>query len=270
MTRLSVAVRTQLAQLRQPLRAAVQATAKFVAERRRGTTTTPMRRKGFADFVTAIDVTAERRLRRELMRMLPAAGFLGEESAPSALAHPFVWVVDPIDGTSNFARGLPHYAIAVALLYHHQPVLACIHAAPELATYEAEHQRGAYCNGRRLRIPRGRSDDGAIFGCQWRLGTRRIGFLARLQQSGARVRLLGSTVIQLLAVAAGRLDGNVQEAGRVWDLAAPGLVVVEAGGRFTDWRGRPLLPFAALATGHCPSVAAAPAVHREILRRLRG
>ena len=102
-----------------------------------------VRRKGVGDFVTEIDMRAEQRLRIELAAALPAAGFLGEESPPTGLDHEWVWVVDPIDGTSNFARGLPHFAVAVALLWRGQPVLACMHCAPEQAIYTAIAGAGA-------------------------------------------------------------------------------------------------------------------------------
>ncbi len=228
-----------------------------------------VRRKGVGDFVTAVDVRAERQLRRELSVLVPEAGFLGEESAPAALDRPWVWVVDPIDGTSNFARGLPHFAVSVALLFRGQPVLACIRTAPEHAVYVARHRGGAWRDGRRVRTPAGRLDDGAMIGCQWFRGQQRLRFLAHLQARGGRIRTFGSTVTQLADVATGRLDANVQEQGRVWDIAAAGLVAVEAGCRFTDWRGRAVFPFRALAIGHVATIAAPPRVHRGVLALLR-
>lgn len=229
-----------------------------------------VRRKGAGDFVTAVDLRAEHRLRRALAALLPEAGFVGEESDPANLDQPWIWVVDPIDGTSNFARGLPHFAVSVALLWRGQPVLGCMHCAPEQALYVAVDGRGAWRDGRRLRVPPGRLDDGAMIGCQWHRGQQDLAFLARLQRRGGRIRTLGSSVTQLADVATGRLDGNVQEQGRIWDIAAAGLVVEQAGGRFTDWSGRPVFPFRDLTVGHTPTVAASPAVHRRLLRLLRG
>lgn len=225
-------------------------------------------RKGVGDFVTAIDVRSERRLRAWLQRALPEAGFLGEETDPADLGRDWLWVVDPIDGTSNYAHGLCHFAVAVALLHHGDPQLAVVHAFPEDARYVARRGAGATRNGRRIRIPRGRSDDGAILGCQWFRGQQDLQFLADLQRDGGRIRTLGSSVTQLVDVAMGRLDANVQQQGRIWDLAAAGLIVEEAGGRFTDWRGRRVLPFADLAVEHTPTIAAPPRVHRRVLTLL--
>jgi myo-inositol-1(or 4)-monophosphatase len=209
-----------LVRLRQPLAALVADMAARIGKAQRRLRPGDIRQKGVGDFVTAADVRAERRLRRELLRLLPAAGFLGEESDPAGLEHEFLWVVDPIDGTSNFARGLPHFAVSVALLQRGQPVLAAIHCQPEDATYTARLGAGAQRAGRRLRTPPGRLDDGAILGCQWFRGQQDLEFLQRLQGDGARIRTLGSTVTQLADVATGRLDGNVQEQGRIWDIAA--------------------------------------------------
>jgi myo-inositol-1(or 4)-monophosphatase len=258
------------ARLQRPLARLVEDTAAMVLAAQRRLRPADVRRKGVGDFVTAVDVRAERRLRPALAALLPAAGFLGEESDPADLDRPWVWVVDPIDGTSNFARGLPHFAVSVALLLRGQPMLASVFASPELALYVARHRAGAWRDGRRLRTPAGRLDDAAMIGCQWFRGQQRLRFLARLQRRGGRIRTLGSTVTQLADVAVGRLDANVQEQGRVWDVAAAGLVAVEAGCRFTDWRGRAVFPFRSLAIGHVATVAATPRVHRGVLQLLRG
>lgn len=255
--------------LRAPLLALVAATARRAARARQRLRPQDVRRKGVGDFVTAVDERLEASLRRALRCLLPEAGFLGEESAPTDLDRPWLWVVDPIDGTSNYARGLPHFAVSVALLRGRQPVLAVVHCAPENACYDAVLGRGARRDGRRVRVPNGRLDDGAVLGCQWFRGQQRLGFLARLQRCGGRIRTLGSTVTQLADVVMGRIDGNVQEQGRIWDLAAAGLLVVEAGGCFTDWSGRPVLPFADLKVGHTSTVAAPANVHPDLLRLLR-
>lgn len=227
-----------------------------------------VRRKGVGDFVTTVDVKSERQLRRALRAALPEAGFLGEESTPADLGRDWVWVVDPIDGTSNFARGLPHFAVAVALLHRADPVLGVVHCAPEQALYVAVRGGGVRRDGRPVRIPAGRLDDGAILGCQWHRGQQDLEFLAALQRRGGRIRTLGSSVTQLVDVAMGRLDANVQQQGRVWDIAAAGLVVEEAGGRFTDWSGRRVFPFADLSVEHTPTVAGPRAVHAGVLRLL--
>ena len=258
------------AALRPALLRVVAAAAKRVARARLRLRRQDVRRKDVGDFVTSVDVRCEKWLRRELGRLAPAAGFLGEESSPTDIGRDWVWVVDPIDGTSNYSRGLPHFAVSVALLFRGDPIVACVHCWPDDGLYAAVSGQGATRNGRRLWIAPGRLDDGAILGCQWHRGQQQLEFLARLQSRGSRIRTLGSTVTQLADVALGRLDGNVQEQGRVWDIAAAALLVTEAGGRFTDWQGRRVFPLADLSIGHTATVAAGPGIHRQILTVLRG
>jgi myo-inositol-1(or 4)-monophosphatase len=154
------------------------------------------------------------------------------------------------------------------LLWRCRPVVAVVHCNPEDATYTAIAGVGAWRERRPVRKPSAAVDDRAIFGCQWHRGQQDLEFLSRLQSSGARIRTFGCTVSQLVDVAMGRLDANVQQQGRIWDIAAAGLVAVESGARFTDWAGQPLFPFANLGQSHFPSIAAVPAVHRRILRLL--
>jgi myo-inositol-1(or 4)-monophosphatase len=251
-------------------RAAVVAIAERVRSAQARLRSQDVRRKGEGDFVTRVDLVSERALRRELEHLLPMAGFLGEESDPHGLASEWLWVVDPIDGTSNFARGLPHFAVSVALLHRGMPVLAVIHCAPEQATYTAVAGGGTRRNGRLCRMAARRLGDASILGCQWQRGQLDLAFLERLQRLGGRIRTFGSTVTQLADVAVGRLDGNVQVQGRIWDIAAAGLVVEQAGGRFTDWSGRRVFPFRDLTVGHTSTVACHGVALPAILRALGG
>ncbi|MGC6486044.1 MAG: inositol monophosphatase family protein [Planctomycetota bacterium] len=254
--------------LRAPLERLVRDVGEAARARQARLRSEHVRSKGVGDFVTEVDLQSERRLRRALTSLLPDAGFLGEETAPIDLEREHVWVVDPIDGTSNFARGLPMFAVSVALLRRGRPLLGAVHCYPEDATYSAVHREGARRGRTALRRPRGRFDDGAIFGCQWFRGSADMGFLGALQSGGARIRTLGSTVVQLCDCAAGRLDGNVQQQGRVWDFAAAGLIAEESGLRFTDWAGERVFPLRDLQREHTATVAAPARVHREILSLL--
>jgi myo-inositol-1(or 4)-monophosphatase len=255
--------------LRRPVAALVRAVAATVRRDQRRLKAADVLREGAGDFVTAADLRAEQRLRRALLALLPQAGFLGEESGLSEAPGDWVWIVDPIDGTSNYAQGLAHYAVSVALAFRGRPVLGVVHCFPEDATYVAVRGEGVLRDRRNVSPPRGRFDDGAVVGCQWFRGQADMGFLAALQADGARIRTFGSTVVQLCDCAMGRLDANVQQQGRVWDFAAAGLVATEAGLRFTDWRGAAVFPMQVAEPGHTATVAARPGVHRRILALLR-
>lgn len=260
--------------LRELLRTATRAATEvgaLVLRRARRTTPVAVRRKGEGDFVTGVDVAAERRLRRLLLADFPDADFLGEEGGARPTGADLLWVVDPIDGTSNFVQGLPNFAVAVACLHRGAPVVAAAHCAPAGVTYSAALGLGAWCGQRRLEVPDAALDDRAVIGVQWVRCLWEPALLEPVCRSGARVRTLGSTVTQLCDVAAGRLHANVQTQGRVWDIAAPALIVVEAGGVVSDWSGRPIFPLAdPFADRHYPSVAAPPTMHRTLIGLLNG
>jgi myo-inositol-1(or 4)-monophosphatase len=227
------------------------------------------RRKGEGDFVTAIDVAVERLLRRRLLAAHPTHGFVGEETSPVRPDAEHLWIVDPIDGTSNFARGLGPYAVAVACLRDRTPVAAAMVCAPGNEFYSAGRGLGAWCGNRPLRIRGRQLDDASVIGVQWLRGPRSLWYLPRLLDTGTRIRNFGCSVGMLCDVAQNRLDANLQEQGRIWDIAAPALVVLEAGGRFTDWSGKPIFPLAERDfERHYPSMAASPATLRSLLRAL--
>lgn len=221
--------------------------------------------KAPGDFVTEVDLAAEKLLRRRILTEWPDHGMLGEEQPPENLDADLVWILDPIDGTSNFGRGLPTFAVSVACVHRGTPVAAAVHCLPEDATYHAGIGLGAFRERRRLRLRARRLDLKAIVAVQWHRGPREFGYLEELTRTGTRIRNLGCTAAQLCDVAAGRLDANVQEQGKIWDFAAAALLVQEAGGRFTSWDGDPIFPLSGFdGAVHHPSVAAHPAVHREL------
>lgn len=220
------------------------------------------RRKAPGDFVTDVDLRIEARLHRFLTAAHPRHGVLGEEGVGEALDADFVWVVDPIDGTSNYAHGLGLHAVAVACLHRGAPVVAAMCCQPEDQVYSAVAGHGAFRGRRRIRMSRRSLDDGTVLGCLWHRRSVSLAFVPALAATGARLRNFGSTVVHLCEVAGGRLDGNVQESGRIWDIAGPGLLVLEAGGRFTRWDGRPVFPFADLdREREHDTLAAAPGIH---------
>ena len=205
---------------------------------------------------------------RFLIHLLSVRSLLGEELPPHQPEADYTWILDPIDGTSNFGRGLPTYAVSVACMHQGSPLAAAVHCLPEGVTYSAGRSLGAFQGRRRLRLGRSRLSDAAILGVQWHRGKNPLRYLESLTATGARVRNLGCTVAQLCDVAAGRLDGNVQEQGKIWDFAAAALIVEEAGGRFTDWEGRPIFPTTFDPDRHYPSIAAPAGVHGPLCKLL--
>jgi myo-inositol-1(or 4)-monophosphatase len=195
--------------------------------------------KGPGDFVSRADIRAEQLVREELTEARPNYGWLGEESAEAKGADPTRrWIVDPLDGTTNFLHGLPHWAVSIGLEHKGEIVAGVVYDPAKDEMFVAEKGAGAYLNDRRLRVS-GRRDlletifaTGIPFGGRTEL-PRTLRELAALTPHTAGIRRWGSAALDLAYVAAGRLDGYWERGLNPWDVAAGLLLVKEAGG-FVD------------------------------------
>ncbi|MGM0585846.1 MAG: inositol monophosphatase family protein [Pseudomonadota bacterium] len=193
-------------------------------------------RKGAADFVSRADLKAEEILKEELLGARPAYGWLAEEGGGQAGKDDTRrWVVDPLDGTTNFLHGLPHWAISVALEHKGRIAAAVILDPIKDEIFAAEKGAGAWLNDRRLRVSGRRDMTEMIFATGIPFaGT--VGLpdtlrdLSRLMPRCAGVRRFGSAALDLAYVAAGRYDGYWERGLNAWDMAAGLLLVREAGG----------------------------------------
>ena len=192
--------------------------------------------KGAGDFVSRADIAAERIIREDLMEARPNYGWVGEESEPVAGKDPTRrWIVDPLDGTTNFLHGLPHWAISIALEHKGEIVSAVVYDAAKDEMFVAEKGAGAWLNDSRLRVSDRRRMIEAIFATGLPYGGRRdlpetLQDLARLLPMTAGVRRWGAAALDLAYVAAGRYDGFWERGLNPWDIAAGLLLVREAGG----------------------------------------
>lgn len=200
-----------------------------------------VRFKGAKDPVTAADLAAERCIRTSLHRRFPRIGFLGEEGH-AADGPDGRWIVDPLDGTVGFIAGLPFFAVSIALERRGR-IEAGVLLLPRLGeAFVAERGRGAWLNGRRIRVSQSRRLGDAVISL-WHDDTvwrdRRLRErIAALALKVRNVRIFGAG-FSLASVAAGRFDAYWEQSARPWDVAAGALVVTEAGGRVTDGAGRP-------------------------------
>ncbi|MGH7051495.1 MAG: inositol monophosphatase family protein [Acetobacteraceae bacterium] len=226
--------------------------------------------KGPSDFVSQADLRAEATLRRELEKARPGYGFLMEESGVSGSAHwAWRWIVDPLDGTTNFLHGMPHWAISIALerrLHDGGRELAAglIYNPAANEMFWAERGTGAYLNERRLRVSARRDMAEAVFatGIPFAAATpgQRLRFartLGLLMPQVAGIRRFGAAALDLAWVAAGRFDGYWELGVHAWDIAAGILLVREAGGFISDPAGGD-----PLASGNV--VAANPPLHPRL------
>jgi len=227
--------------------------------------------KGPADFVSRADREAERIIREELTTGRPTYGWLGEETGAAPGEDPTRrWIVDPLDGTTNFLHGIPHWSISIALEHKGEIVAAIIYDPPRDEMFIAEKGAGAWLNDRyRLRVS-GRRDPGqALLATGMPFGAKRtlaatLADLPRVAPVFAGVRRMGSAALDLAWVAAGRFDGYWERELQAWDLAAGLLLVREAGGfaESMDGESRPVDSGTVLATN-----AALFAPLAELLRR---
>ena len=199
--------------------------------------------KGPGDFVSQADRKAERTIREELLKARPTYGFLGEESEETIGtdgAHR--WIVDPLDGTTNFLHGIPHFAVSIGLERNGDMVAGVIFNPATDELYTTERGGGAFLNDRRLRVAARRALSDSVVSCGIpHLGSGHHGrFLVELRHvmnEVAGVRSFGSAALDLAAVAAGRLDGLWQTGLQAWDISAGLLMIREAGGFTSGWEG---------------------------------
>jgi len=200
-------------------------------------------RKGIGDFVTGADTRTERILKEELSKARPAFGFITEESENvTGKDRDHFWVIDPIDGTTNFMHGIPHFGISIALQYKGNIIASYIFDPMKGEEFFAEKGRGAYLNNDRLRVSSRQDFSETLLGT----GLPFIGCegferaekeVAAIMPKTTGVRRMGAASLDLAYVAAGRFDGYWEHNLKVWDIAAGLLLVTEAGGQVTTTTG---------------------------------
>ncbi|MEL7178570.1 MAG: inositol monophosphatase family protein [Pseudomonadota bacterium] len=201
------------------------------------------------DFVSEADVQAERVIFDHLMQAFPGYGWLGEETQEQAShADGLRWIVDPLDGTTNFLKGLPHWAVSIALFQGDEPLAAIIHDPVKAEMFSAEKRKGAYLNGRPITVSKAVPMSAALLASGVPAGGRTtylshcLDDLEQLMPQTAGLRRWGAAALDLAYVAAGRFDAYWERNLGAWDIAAGMLIVQEARGRFTPlWADRPVL-----------------------------
>ncbi|GAA2950488.1 MULTISPECIES: inositol monophosphatase family protein [Microbacterium] len=219
-------------------------------------------KSALADIVTEADREVETLIRSRLREIRPADGFLGEESDADPGTSGITWVVDPIDGTVNYAYGIPFYAVSIAAVHggadpETWTALAAAVYVPSLdEMFHAARGAGAWLDARPLHVEADASAAGALlatgFGYDPATHAGDLGRVSRVMPIARDIRRMGAASIDLCSVAAGRVDGYFERGLKPWDHAAAGLIVTEAGGRFEL--------FAADETGRVLVVAAIPGV----------
>ena len=198
------------------------------------------------DFVTEIDKTVEKEIISQLRKAYPDHSFIGEETGRSGNTEgaEYEWIIDPIDGTTNFLHSIPHFAVSIACLHKGQALHAVILDPMKREEFTASRGKGAQLNGRRMRVSSRKGLEGALIGTGIPFNgysfENMTPYLAALQEIAgqtAGIRRPGAASLDLAYVAAGRFDGFWEMNLKSWDIAAGLLLVKEAGGLVSDFKG---------------------------------
>lgn len=222
--------------------AVVQAVAGFIREERARFSQDDVETKGTNDLVSYVDRGAEARLSEQLGQLLPQAGYIMEESGRQAADRDWVWIIDPLDGTTNFVHNVPLYCISVGLQFDGVTQFGIVLEVNRGELFWAQRGHGAYLGSKRLKA----SPRKALINCLIATGFpfRKFGVVREYMQmleafmrSTRGIRRLGSAALDLAYTAAGRFDGFFESNLSPWDVAAGALLVQEAGGTVSDYKG---------------------------------
>lgn len=200
--------------------------------------------KGRNDFVSEVDRQAEREVIHTLQKAYPTHAFLGEESGRQGPAKTdFVWIIDPLDGTTNFLHGFPQFCVSIALVHRGRIEKGVIYDPLRQELFTAARGAGASLNNRRIRVSKQSGLRAALLGTGFPFRDQRhveayLGMMRDLMKDTAGIRRAGSAALDLAYVAAGRLDGFWEIGLKKWDMAAGLLLIQEAGGIVTDLEGK--------------------------------
>lgn len=224
-------------------------------------------KKAQNDFVSKVDREAETLVVRLLQRAYPDHAFVGEEGGKQGVESDYEWIIDPLDGTTNFLYGIPQYAVSIALKHKGRLMVGVVYDPLRDETFAASRGDGATLNGRRIRVSERTNLQNALLGTGIPFRTNQnldlyLQSMKVLLPETAGVRRMGSAALDLAYVASGRFDGFWEFGLHEWDIAAGVLLIQEAGGLISDMRGNNTH----MQTGDV--LAANPKVFKEMLKRL--
>lgn len=198
--------------------------------------------KGLHDFVTRVDKTSEKMLMRGLLEILPEAGFIAEESPDIKPKEKYNWVIDPLDGTTNYIHGIPLYSISIALLEGQKIISGVVYEINTGECFYAWEGGCAFLNGKKISVSQKAEINQGLFATgfpyyDYSKLDPYLGFFKYLIQHSHGVRRLGSAAVDLAWVACGRFEGFYEYSLHPWDVAAGAIIVKQAGGKVTDFSG---------------------------------
>ncbi|WP_242921814.1 inositol monophosphatase family protein [Pontibacter liquoris] len=231
-----------LSQLSQNLNILARSTGSFILNEARNFDRSKVEKKGFNDLVSYVDKQAEEKLVEGLRKLLPEAGFVTEEETASTLGERYNWIIDPLDGTTNFTHGLPVYCVSVGLTDGAEVVLGVVYDPNRDECFSAFKGGGAFLNDNPIHVSAATALKDALIATgfpyyDFNLMQQYLQIMAGFMNNSHGVRRLGSAALDLVYVACGRVEGFFEYNLNSWDVAAGVLIVQEAGGhvsKFTE------------------------------------
>ncbi len=198
--------------------------------------------KGLNDMVSYVDKTAEEQLVAGLSLILPEAGFLTEEHTVQSKKKEYTWIIDPLDGTTNFIHGLPIYAISIGLEYNNEIILGVVYEINKDEMFYATKNGGAFLNEQKISCTTTNNLKDTLVATgfpyyNFELLPQYMNLFSSLMQKTHGLRRLGSAAVDLAYVACGRFDAYFEYNLNAWDVAGGALLVLEAGGKCIDFKG---------------------------------
>ncbi len=197
---------------------------------------------GFNNLVSYVDKESEKKLVSQLAKILPGAGFVAEEGTVSEGSNEYKWIIDPLDGTTNFTHGLPIYAISIGLARKNRMVMGMVYEVNQKEAFYAREDSPAFCNGKEIKVSplNSLSESLLATGFPYYHFEKREAYLDIIKiflDKTHGVRRLGSAATDLAYVACGRMEGFFEFNLNAWDVAAGAFIVQQAGGIVTDFKG---------------------------------
>ena len=224
--------------------------------------------KGRGNVVTNVDLLVEKQMLAFLRDEYPDVGVVSEESEEVKGSSPYRWIADPVDGTRNFASGLPLFSVALALVHYNEPVLGMIYDPIRNELFHAEVGAGAYLNESPIRVSNKTSVEESIVALDMGYDDRRaqqaLELLLALWPGMQTIRILGSAALGMAYAACGRVDIYFHHLLSPWDLAGGILLLKEAGGTITDREGGPM------TLDSAGTIATNSAIHQDFFEKTRG
>lgn len=247
---------------------AAQSAGKIIKDRIGTISSEEITQKSVSDYVTEVDLYSEKTIINHIKKHFPTHQIMAEESSNNYKTAEYLWIIDPLDGTTNFIHGFPVVAISIALMYKGELVLGVIHDPARNETFYSELGSGAFLNGKKIRVSTLSLPEMSLIATGFPFRNKQyipdyIKIFQSLLYSVSDLRRAGAAAIDLAYVACGRVDGFFEFALSAWDIAAGVILIKEAGGIVSDFEGGEEY----LKTGHI--IAGNSVIHSFLVNKIK-